>query len=121
MRRKNSDLEAEFRKAITAAYPEIVAQLDIACEAITKAVAIANEHCVPFRFVSAELNEYGEYKPDNLAKKFPANLSYKYEDEKPDDPKGVNINGSEGWYKTLEEIAGWMVEAEGWESSKRCW
>ncbi len=122
MRSKKSRLETEFRKAIKAAYPKIEEQLDIACTAITKAAAIANKHCVPFRFAAAELNEYGEYKPDGLAVRFPAkNLSYKDEDETPDNPEGVDVDADSGWYKDLEEIAGWMVEAEGWESSQRCW
>ena len=93
--REDSEMERQFRLAVSDAQSRIDAEMDKAWAAIRAAVAISEETGIPFSASVSPLSQ--SYIPDSLSSKFP----------------GVDR-------EFYSEIAGAYGEYEGWQHSAVC-
>jgi hypothetical protein len=104
---KRDQLEKDFQEAFNQINPQIQDKLEQASALIREAVALSEQHGIPFRPKKALLGFRMSYIPQSLKEKFAVNDDGEWDDD---------------WYDFWTSITGAHGggEYDGWQSSQVC-
>lgn len=106
-KKDRDQLEREFTETFNLVHPQIQAKLEQASVLIKEAVALSEQHGVPFRPTKGLLGFRMSYIPTTLKEKFPPEIEDDWDDDWYD--FWTNLTGAHGG-----------SEYDGWQSSQVC-